>query len=389
MGAAPGASRYTAVAVVLHWTIAAAILLNLFVGWWMHEAVEEPETAAAAIAAFQLHKSVGLAVLALSLLRLAWRLAHATPALPPMPDWQRLAARLTHWGLYFFMVAVPLSGWLYVSTQWDDDRPLNVPTLWFGLFEVPHLFGLDAMAAEARARLAEVFEEAHELLAWSMLGLAGLHVAAGLKHKLIDRDHVLASMRPGWGALIALLTVAAIVAAGAMPRSGSATGSAIGSAPGGWVVDPASEIAFSGAHAGTAFRGTFTRWTADIRWDAANPAASSVSAEIETASARDGVPLHEETLREGEWFDVVNHPQARFRATRIGADGAIEGTLTIKDRAIPVAGLKATLAEGVLTIAGRTEVTRRDANLGMESDPSAEYVSMAIGVDVNVVARAP
>jgi cytochrome b561/polyisoprenoid-binding protein YceI len=386
--------RYTAVAVVLHWAIAAAILLNLFVGAWMHEALEDAATRGAAIAAYQLHKSVGLTVLALSLLRLAWRLAHRPPPLPAtMRRWERTVARGVHWAFYALMVAVPLSGWLYVSTQWREDAPLNVPTLWFGLFEVPHLFGLDTLAAEARQAMAQPLEEAHEVLAWSMAVLLVLHVLAALKHRFVDRDTVFASMRPLAGTLVAVLVVAAIVAAGATSQkpAAGAVAESIRGVPGGWVIEPGSEIAFAGEHAGTPFRGRFTRWEADIRLDPQGTPGVAVT--VETASATDGVALHDQTLREAEWFDAGRHPQARYSATRVapraGGGYALEGTLTIKDRTLAVPPLAAVLDADGLRITGSFALDRAEANLGMESDPSGEYVSRRILVEVDVTATPP
>jgi cytochrome b561/polyisoprenoid-binding protein YceI len=388
------AARYSAVAVVLHWAIAAAIVANFALGWWMHEAIDEADRAARAIAAFQLHKSIGLTILALSLLRLAWRLAHRPPPLPArMLGWERLAARAVHWAFYGLMVAVPLSGWLYASLQWREDAPLAVPTLWFGQFQVPHLFGLDELPARTRYRLAERFEDVHEWLAWATVGLLALHVGAALKHRFVDRDGVLASMAPRAGLAIATLTLAAIVAAAFVaPRQPGAAGDIRG-APGGWIVDPASEIAFAGTHAGVPFRGRFTRWQADLRF---NPLAASpftIAATVETGSATDGVPLHDETLPLPEWFDVARHPEARFAATRIaprpGGGHTIEGALTLKDRVIPVPPLDLVLDGDAMRIEGRFTIDRAQANLGMESDPSGEYVSRRIQVEVRVLARRP
>jgi cytochrome b561 len=108
--------RYTAVAIVLHWAIAAAILANLLIGWWMKSAIGETPTQARAIAAFQLHKSIGLTVLLLTALRLVWRFTHKPPPLPAgMARWERFATRGTHWAFYILMVLVPLSGWTYAS----------------------------------------------------------------------------------------------------------------------------------------------------------------------------------------------------------------------------------------------------------------------------------
>ncbi len=192
--------RYTAVAIVLHWAIAAAILGMIPLGWWMGDALEVSSTQAQAIAAYQLHKSVGLTILMLSLARLAWRLMHPPPPLPAnMPKWESTIATLTHWAFYFIIIAMPLTGWLHVSTGWsvDDNRPLNVPTLYFGLFQVPHLFGLAGLADGARASVAAVIGFSHSKMAWGAVGLTALHVGAALKHHFRDKDDVLTRMVPG------------------------------------------------------------------------------------------------------------------------------------------------------------------------------------------------
>ena len=390
-------SRYTAVAIVLHWTIAAAILANLALGWWMHRAIEVAESQARAIVAFQLHKSLGLTVLVLSLLRLAWRLTHRAPPLPvAMPAWQRWAARGVQGALYVLMILLPLSGWTYVSAQWRGQAPLNVPTLWFGLFEVPHLFDAAAVELAERKAIAARNFAAHFWMAWGAAALLAVHAAAALRHQLLHRDEVFASMvpRPRAGlALGAVLLALAGLVAMSVTRSGVDRTPRIAGAPGGWVIDPASEIAFSGVHAGKPFRGRFTRWEADRRFNPLAPSVVSVSAAIETASATDGDTLHDETLPLPEWFDVARYPLARFVATRIGpkAGGGhtVEGALTIKDRVIPVPPLDLALADDKLAITGKFRIDRADANLGMESDPEGEYVSRRIEVEVNVRATPP
>jgi cytochrome b561 len=139
---------------------------------------------------FQLHKSLGLTVLVLSILRLLWRLTHTPPPLPPgVPAFEVFAAKLTHWIFYGLMLALPLTGWAIVSTSsW------GLPTIWFGLFEWPHLPGL----AESvhKKELNDVFGETHEILAYIAIALIGLHTGAALKHHLWNRDTVLTRMLP-------------------------------------------------------------------------------------------------------------------------------------------------------------------------------------------------
>lgn len=164
---------------LLHWGIALAVVALAAVGWVMLAMERSP----AKITVYALHKSVGLTVLALVLLRLAWRWSQPRPGLPPtMLPWERTLAGLVHFGLYALLVAMPLSGWLYNSAS-------NFPLKWFGLFRVPPLSGRDP-------RLAELAETAHLVLFWALAVLFMLHVAGALKHHFVDRDDVLVRMLP-------------------------------------------------------------------------------------------------------------------------------------------------------------------------------------------------
>lgn len=183
-------SRYSTVAVILHWLIAMAVIALLIAGFWMGDAIRDPKSQALAFQVFQLHKSLGLTVLVLTVVRLLWRLGHRPPALPDaMPGWQKTAAHATAWGFYVILLAMPLSGWVIVSTS-----PFGLPTMWFGLFEWPHITQLTNAANSLQINGAA--EEIHELLAWGALGLLFLHVGGALKHHFIDRDDVLARMIP-------------------------------------------------------------------------------------------------------------------------------------------------------------------------------------------------
>jgi cytochrome b561 len=434
------AQRYTAVAIVLHWAIAIAILLMIPLGWWMGDALEAPETQAQAIAAFQLHKSVGLTVLALSIVRLGWRLANPAPPLPEgMKAWERAAATATHWGFYVVMLALPLTGWLYVSTGWSvhDNRPLEVPTVYFGLFQAPHLFGLSHLADDARASLAGVLEFGHSKLAWGAIALTVLHVAAALKHQFADRDGLLGRMVPGLSrageasagraialaggfAAIAVALAAAVWAFASPPASAppstppvveeiaapetpaapdasepgndNATAPAPADGVPAWTVDRgASSIAFTGVWSGAPFEGRFSRWRADIRFDPGDLDRSSAAVVVDTASASVAAPFLSDQLPLADGFDVANHPSATFRTGSIRArgDGAYEanGVLTIKGRQID-ARLPFTLRiEGARAVMdGAVTIAREDANLGMSSDPSGEYLSREITVRVHVEA---
>jgi len=183
--------RYTAVAIILHWLIAAAILTLIVSGLWMTDAIKAPATQASAFAVYQWHKSLGLTVLALSLLRLMWRFANPPPPLPDGMGWlSRLAAHGTHWAFYILMIGMPLLGWAMVSSS-----VFGLPTIVFGLFEWPHIPMLAAL--EDKAPVEAAFKSAHRAGGYVMIALLILHVAAALKHHFFDRDHVLAAMLPG------------------------------------------------------------------------------------------------------------------------------------------------------------------------------------------------
>ena len=180
-------ARYGTVAMILHWLIAIAIVTLLAVGKYM---AELPNSDPNKFFLFQMHKSSGLTVLVLSVARIAWRLMNVVPPPPPsMPMWQRWGASLSHLAFYFLIVVIPLSGWAAASTSSS-----GVPTLWFGLFEVPNFPGLPE--GEAREEVHELSEEVHELLGNLMILLLLVHVGAALKHHFWDRDTVLRRMLP-------------------------------------------------------------------------------------------------------------------------------------------------------------------------------------------------
>lgn len=176
MAPARAGARYTRVAMWLHWIIAALVVANLSIGL-----LRGPVPALRAL--MPAHKAIGLTVLALTLVRIGWRLAHPAPRLPgSVPPWQKGAAHLNHTLLYLLLLAMPLTGWLLVSGA--ERRPLT----WLGLFRVPFLPVSPATADQA--------DGAHALLGWLMLALVAVHVSAALYHRLVLRDGVLGRMAP-------------------------------------------------------------------------------------------------------------------------------------------------------------------------------------------------
>jgi cytochrome b561 len=170
--------QWGSVAKFFHWIIALAILGNGTFGLLMDEASSPMKK----INWLALHKSIGLTVLALFLLRVLWRWGDGRPPEEPAPRWQQRAAHLTHGVLYVLIAAIPLSGWWFNSVT---GKPLQ----WFKLFNVP------ALAAKSDD-LQHFAHGLHEYLFWFLLLVLVAHVGAALKHHVFDRDNVLHRMLP-------------------------------------------------------------------------------------------------------------------------------------------------------------------------------------------------
>ena len=381
------ANRYTSVAVVLHWTIAILILSQIAGGLYMHNL---PNTASGKFDLYQLHKSFGLSILGLSLLRFGWRLAHRPPAPPAsMPGWQIFTARVTHWLFYFLMIVTPLVGLAMVSVS-----PKDIPTFWFGVVPVPHIGFLDGLGDAAQ--MEHQFLELHEKLAYAILGLFALHIGAVLKHHLIDKDDVLRSMSPlrvgamlGIGALFAALAFGVVTyfndqatpvtiddqtrviepavtaqenAAENLPDTDTPqltvvpaegeqpsaqiqqppptdvpdvvgflpiAGPCQSGAPANWIVDNTqSALRFTGSQGGQSFTGDFSDFTAEISFDDDALDQSWISVSVATASASTRDELRDSTIPGGEWFDVKKHPAAKFTSCQISkiGEGRYEAT---------------------------------------------------------------
>ncbi len=173
-------ARYTGTAKFLHGLIVAVLIVQFTLAWTMpHIGRNTPMTTL-----ISLHFSFGVLVLALAIVRLAWRMAHGEPAPEDgVPPWQVQSARVVHWLIYFLLFLVPLLGWMNASWR-------GMPVALFGLFTLPKLL-------ETRAPGWAWTGDVHGLLAnYAILILVGLHVTAALYHYFIRRDGVLQRMLP-------------------------------------------------------------------------------------------------------------------------------------------------------------------------------------------------
>ncbi len=352
--------RYSQAAIFLHWTIAALLAFQISVGWALED------LGARGFALFQLHKSIGISILVLTLLRIAVRTWKPRP--PKLEGgWQGALAQAVHAGLYVFMLGAPLTGWALVSTA-----KVKVPTLIFGTIPLPHL--PLPMASQ------EVAEGAHGLLAWIGIALFLLHVAGALRHHLLIKDGLLWRMMPARSPLLlfvlpALILVGLVLGKAILPAPAPAPAEAAAPAvaneaeaenrteavpenaadapanvaavadnateaevPAGpppvWTVQPGGRIGFSVGNSGETISGSFSKWTAKIAMDPDHPETADIAVTIDLASASVGDAYKDGMLGGDEFFGVAAHPTATFTAKGAEKTGPnsyrAAGTLALK-----------------------------------------------------------
>ena len=172
---------YDPVAKAFHW-LTAFLIIGL---WCVGLSLDEIPKGDLRSQIIGLHKALGVVVLALTVLRLAWRVTHTAPALPDsMPGWEQLGAKLGHLALYGLMLAFPVSG---ILMSQSGGRDVNV----FGLI-LPNL-------VEKNEEMKHLFGETHESLPWILAAVLVVHVASAIRHHVVLKDDVLRRMLPGRG----------------------------------------------------------------------------------------------------------------------------------------------------------------------------------------------
>lgn len=180
-------SRYTHTAIVLHWLIAALVIINVVLAWsfdfW-------PD--AYAQSATDTHKSFGIFVLGLAVVRLLWRLGHPPPPFPrKLPRWERLGVRTVHIALYVMIFGMPLSGWLYDSA-WKDAP--SYPIHFFGLFDMPRIGFIAHLPSALKEKVDAFFGTVHVWTSYVLYGLFLGHVVGALKRQFRDKEPELQRM---------------------------------------------------------------------------------------------------------------------------------------------------------------------------------------------------
>jgi len=397
-----GLRPYSSVALFLHWTIAILILLNLLLGWrmgLMHGLTK--------FQIFQVHKSFGVTVLLLSVGRLVWRLTHRPPPLPRgLHPAEAFAAHATHWVLYGFMILMPLSGWVLVSTSAE-----NIPTLLYHFIPWPYFPGVHDLPLPRRHEVGALADGTHYWLAWSAVALIVLHVGGALKHQFDRGTPVLPRMLPGTkaterdpGRRVAFLAaVAAGCGAVVLVLVGYSSPAPVVSRPttapaqqgaSNWVIDKAaSNLGFETVVNGQTVVGHFSQWSALIGFDPQHLADAKVEVLVDTGSATTQDDTRDQMLPTPDWFDRAVFPQARFHASKIVSLGGnkyeADGDLKIRSTDKPVV-LRFTLdiVDGKATMSASMPLDRTAFGVGQGQWAGTDSVAATVAVKVALVAHA-
>lgn len=386
-------THYSNTAKLLHWTIAAAIVLQ-FVLANLAERAEDADLAIRQLALLANHKSVGISILALAIIRLGWRVTHVPPALPAaMPTWQVRASQFSHWSLYVLIIIIPITGWLMSSAS-------AYSVSWFNLIQLP-----DFVAADSD--LKNLFHEIHETLAKVLFLLALVHILAALKHAAIDKDGVLNRMLSVTSLVIFAVVVA--LGIGVLAQSGKPIANAIDATPVNstaavelpvnhlsvlpvWQIDHANSfIHFSGDQAGAKFDGEWLSWSAELRFSSSDLPSSFFDVIVNTAEVNTNDEERDDVLSDPEWFDPRQYPEAYYRAASFSAnsDGSYSanGNLVVKGVSAPVV-LQFTIEEKdeQRILVGHAEFLRLDLGIGVGEWEDTTWVENEVSVDVRVEA---
>ena len=186
----PATGRYTGLAMLFHWLVALGIVCNFTIVWVVDSLPESAQRPA-----INLHKSIGITVLGLAIMRLLWRYAHPPPALPPAyRPWDRRLSHAVHYSLYALIFLMPITGWIHDSAwKGAPQNPLNL----FGVIPWFRLGFIKDQDPATKEHIHSLFSQIHGALGYVLLALFALHVAGALKHQWLDRQPELQRMLPG------------------------------------------------------------------------------------------------------------------------------------------------------------------------------------------------
>lgn len=386
--------QYSKVAQFLHWFIAALIICQ-YVLAELAESADHSGRVVQQLALLANHKSIGMTVLMLALIRLVWRLFHRPPDLPmAMSKWQQTASHLTHWVIYALIFLLPVSGWLMSSAN-------AYSVSWFNLFVFPDL-------VPNEKSLAVFFNNTHELLGDLLLLLVVLHVLAAIKHHFVDKDGVLIRMATiqGWGVFI--ITIATVLAVWGTFFSGqknngqnnvsylpsdepvhTTVGQPKSDLPV-WNIDyEQSYIRFTADQAGAPFTGEWTQWSANMQFDEKRLVSSLFDVEIDTSQVYSKDDERDGYIVGDDFFDADNFKTARFLANEFIRTGEnqykSEGLLSIKGLSKTVLfTFSVTRDQNNFVLEGASTIDRLSWNVGTGDWADPTWVGHDVRVEVKV-----
>lgn len=353
--------RYGAVHKTLHWVIAIAVIMMLVMGWVMGDIPNGPDK----FWVYSLHKSLGITILALMVMRVVWKLVNwdLPKALPTHATWEKRLASFVHWLFYGLLFVQPLSGWMLTGAA-------NSTINWFGFFSVPNIVAPDQ-------DLRRAMSELHDIIPLALTGIIFLHVAGAMKHAVIDRDRTLRRMLP-FGALLLLLATPAFAA----------------DVPTKWTIDrDNSKLTFEALQEGAPFKGQFKGFTGTINFDAKKPEAGNASITIDLGSIDSANAERDSTVKGKDWFDLDSFPTATYTITSFtkGAEPnayTAKGVLRMRGVERPL-DLPFTLTAGEKTAhaVGKTTLKRLDFGVGdgQWSDPSMVGTDVTVSIDITAI----
>lgn len=410
-------ARYSITAIVLHWAIAFLLVFQLSLGWHMMSMGQGATT----YAAFQFHKSIGITILALSLLRVVVRFVKPRPR-EVETGAVGLLVRLVHFALYAFMIGGPLTGWAVVSTA-----PIAIPTKLYSVIPLPHL--------PIGHQFNGLLESGHEVIAWIGAGLILVHIAGALRHHLAGgHENVIGRMVPGVTANRAiragLTAIAVLGGAAVLPwlvypsavqplpttttdatedaTSDATDGPAVSAPDAGvsepaaeetaapseaaadqaagpvrWSVQPGGRLGFTASMNGDAIEGRFEKWSADIVFDPQALADSTITVRVPLLSANTDNADRDGMLKGADFFGSAG--TATFRSTRISSAGGEQytaaGTLTMNGISRPTTlSFSLHIAGDRASVTGSAKLDRTAFKIGTGQWASTDQIAGNVDV---------
>ena len=407
MQAANTPTSYGWITKTFHWAIALMIAAMFALGWiasTMAGWIEAPDisvtddTMAWAKLLFSMHKTLGVTIFALAILRILWAISQPKPGLLNGDNGpEATLAETVHWLLYGSLVLVPLSGWVQHAAT------TGYAPIWWPL-------GQNLLFVPKDTQVAEIAAALHFILQWVLAGAITLHVLGALKHHFIDGDATLRRMLPGRMAAVptaqqpghALPIIAALAIWGAALGIGAWSGwltpaeaarsEALAEVQSDWTVQSgALNIAI--VQGGAEVTGSFADWTAGITYNEV-PDADGLHGAVSVTVAITSLALGSVTDQAmgPDYFAAGEWPTAIFAADLVQDEGGLvaDGTLRIRDQEVPVQmPVTLNIAGDTADAAGSLSVDRRDYAVGMGTQDEGT-LAFAVAIDWQLTAtRAP